>query len=128
MFILVVGDLRPSAGADLRLRTSNDGTTFQSGASDYGFGGSPQSFINLGPSPAATDTGPAVGQWTIFPGAATTPRFSVYGRAAYTDSSNVAQETWGYGIRNAAGRQQAIRLFMSTGNINRATIRLIGVT
>jgi hypothetical protein len=127
MFILVVGDLRPSAQAALNLRTSNDGTTFQSGASDYTFGGTSQSFIGLTGNIAATDAGPAVGQWTIFPGAATTPRFLVYGRAAYSDGTTV-QEAWGYGTRNAAGRQQAIRLYMSTGNINRATIRLIGVT
>jgi hypothetical protein len=128
MFILVVGDLRPSADALLRLRTSNDGITFQSGASDYSYAagntGGTASFMQL-LSVEANDNAPAAAQFTIYPGAPTTPRFSIVGTVGALGGNAIS--TAYMGARNAAGRQQAIRLFMQSGNINRATIRLIGV-
>jgi hypothetical protein len=132
MFLLTVADLRPSATASFRLRTSNDGVTFQSGASDYANveSGAPvnAAFVTLASFAAATDNAAPVAQFTIYPGAPTTPRFSVVGTAGTLDASSGAAAVAAYmGGRNAAGRQQAIRLFMSSGNINRATIRLIGV-
>lgn len=131
-FLLTIADLRPSAGATLRLRTSNDGVTFQSGASDYTNveANAPVSatFMTLSSTIAASDGAAPAAQFTINPGAPTTPRFSIVGTSGALDSAGgfagVAPFMAG---RAAAGRQQAIRLFMSTGNINRATIRLIGV-
>ena len=116
LFQLLIGDVRLSAGSGLNLRTSIDGTTFAAGASDYT---GPSSFITLSVENAATDDAPGMGQFTIFPGAATTPRFSILGWG----NGNNKTTAW----RLAAGRQQAIRILPGSGNINRATIRLIGV-
>lgn len=135
MFLLHITNLRVSSAGTLWLRTSSDGITFQSGASDYTNveSGTPVSaaFITLSPFIAASDSAAPVAQFTIDPGAATAPRFSIVGTAGSLETSGIqgpaASVSAFMGGRSAAGRQQAIRLYMSSGNINRATIRLIGV-
>lgn len=126
MFMLLVGDLRPSANSTLRLRTSADGTTFASGGADYYDGGSFFEHITLSSNIAASDTRTITGMWTIYPGGATTSRFSIGGVLRFSEFGT----TFSYeanGGRAAVGRQQAIRLYLSTGTINRGTFRLIGV-
>ena len=125
MFQLLIGDYRPSANGNLLLRTSADGVTFASGASDY-FEGGATSSISLGGA-KGNDTEPGLWACSVFPGAATNPRFTVTAHKVSDWAGAAADRSVVGGYRQAAGRQLAIRLIPSAGTINRATIRLIGV-
>lgn len=127
IFALEIADLRPSAlSSSLRMRVSSDGVTFATGGTDYRDGDFSSSYMQIGSGLQPDEDHSHMGRWLIYPGAPTTPRLMVFGTLASISSSGGIQAS-SVGVRSAAGRQQAIRLYMSSGNINRATIRLIGV-
>lgn len=129
LFLLLIGGLVPSAAAQLWLRTSADGTTFAAGGSDYSDNIGAGSAIRLGAvagnlSLSANSVFDAL--LLISPGVSSALPFRIHGTTFGIGQDGPAISPVSGG-RAANGRQVAIRLLMGSGNINRATIRLLGV-
>lgn len=130
-------------GGAVCLRTStNGGSTFDSGASDYNYinmtntvaasspvgnASSGATFVILNPSGTGNDVGEyASGEIRIFRPADASPCV-VYYNVAFRLNTGVLAQTSGSGMRVAAADVDAVRLLFNVGTITSGTAQLYGV-
>lgn len=145
MYVIVVTDVIPATDdVHLYLRTSTDGgSSYDSGASDYGFG----VIMSASPNPVGTedtahsamqisrgggslgnDTGES-GNFTIrlYNPSATTKTFATWEGANLRANGSLIKFHTGGAVRESAADVDAIRFVMSSGNISSGTFTLYGV-
>ena len=142
-YLITVANLVPATNAsDLWLRVSTDGgSTFKAGASDYGYaqggGSSGAAAYNNGNAAGAqiamafslSNTGaarPLSGEIRIF-GPASSSEKMITWQLGFVDSAGVWRYAMGAGSYNATTVINAFRLMMSSGNIASGTIALYGL-
>jgi len=120
------------------MRTStNNGSSYDSGASDYKYVGSRTSYSS-GPTPSITGSA-ADSSIEIYPTMSNTstdagsfcltiynPSLANTGRISWEGTASTS-DRYGSGIRNTAADIDAIRFLMSSGNISTGTFKLYGI-
>jgi hypothetical protein len=139
-YVLTITDLIPATdNVILYLRTStNGGSTYDSGASDYIWNTNVTTGAANFPAGATAaqirllDTvGNAAGEvangvvWLHAPSTAT--KFMTNSHLSHFGASDFFAETLGNGVRNTAADVDAVQLLMSSGNITSGEFRLYGV-
>lgn len=120
---------------DVRVRTSADGATFDSGGSDYGYNrtdiaSTTEPYINL--NDGTFKVGGAAGEagWfgtiDVFNATSATLRTTMRGAGGYISDGGSPIESYVVGVRNAAAVVRAVRFYFSSGNVASGRVVLTG--